>query len=87
MHDTPDNDVSEPTIRRVPGVLGGKPMIRQTRISVELILESLAAGRTQESILQSYPFLTPDDLAAAVLYAKEHLPGSTEPADVTGAAT
>ena len=50
-------------------VLCGKPLIRGLRISVEMILELLARGTTEEEILQDYPQLEPDDLRAALLYA------------------
>ena len=50
-------------------VLCGKPLIRGLRISVEMILELLAKGATEEKILQNYPQLEPDDLRAALLYA------------------
>ena len=50
-------------------VLCGKPLIRGLRISVEMILELLARGATEEEILQDYPQLELDDLRAALLYA------------------
>ncbi len=50
-------------------VLGGKPLIRNLRISVEMILELLAKGATEQEILEDYPELEPDDLRAALLYA------------------
>ena len=50
-------------------VLCGKPLIRGLRLSVEMILELLARGATEEEILQDYPQLEPDDLRAALLYA------------------
>ncbi len=50
-------------------VLCGKPLIRGLRISVEMILELLARGATEEEILQDYPQLEADDLRAALLYA------------------
>ena len=50
-------------------VLQGKPLIRGMRTSVEMILELLAKGATEEEILQDYPHLEPDDLRAALLYA------------------
>ncbi|GMQ79628.1 MAG: hypothetical protein BMS9Abin03_054 [Thermodesulfobacteriota bacterium] len=50
-------------------VLCGKPLIRGLRISVEMILELLAKGATEEEILQDYPQLEPDDLRAALFYA------------------
>ena len=54
-----------------PGVLGGKPCIRGMRISVEHILEALAAGITQEDMLEEYPLLESEDIRAALLHAKE----------------
>ena len=50
-------------------ILCGKPIIRDMRISVEMILELLARGATEEEILQDFPMLEPDDLRAALLYA------------------
>ena len=50
-------------------VLCGKPLIRGLRISVEMILELLAKGATEEEILQDYPQLEPNDLRTALLYA------------------
>jgi len=50
-------------------VLCGKPLIRGMRISVEMILELLAKGATEQEILEDYPELEPDDLRAALLYA------------------
>ena len=45
-------------------ILTGKPVVRGTRISVELIVELLAAGWTHEQILASYPHLTEEDIRA-----------------------
>ncbi len=56
-------------------VLCGKPLIRGLRISVEMILELLAKGATEEEILQDYPQLEPDDLRAALLYAHHMVAG------------
>jgi uncharacterized protein (DUF433 family) len=50
-------------------VLCGKPLIRDLRISVELILELLAKGATEQEILEDYHELEPDDLRASLLYA------------------
>ena len=53
-----------------PRILAGKPTVKGTRISVELISELLAAGVWSESdILRNYPRLTPDDLNACRRYA------------------
>ena len=52
-----------------PDVFGGKPIIREMRISVELILSLLAQGQEPEAILADYPDLEPDDLRACLAYA------------------
>lgn len=56
-----------------PGVLVGKPAIKGTRISVELILGWLASGWTHEMILESYPHITDDDILASLAFAAEML--------------
>jgi uncharacterized protein (DUF433 family) len=52
-----------------PGVLAGKPVVRGTRLAVELILELLAAGQTEADLLSNYPCLTHEDLLACLAYA------------------
>jgi uncharacterized protein (DUF433 family) len=52
-----------------PEILGGKPCIKGTRISVELILELLASGATREEILRAYSQIPPEGLTAALQYA------------------
>ena len=52
-----------------PAVLGGKPCIRGTRISVAFILELLASGASREDIQCSYPQVTSDGLSAALTFA------------------
>lgn len=54
-------------------VLGGKPCIRGTRISVEFILELFASGATSEDIVRAYPFLTREAIAEALHYAARSL--------------
>ena len=56
-----------------PEILTGKPVVRGTRISVELVLELLAAGWTYADILSSYPHLTDEDIRACLAYASEFL--------------
>jgi uncharacterized protein (DUF433 family) len=56
-------------------ILGGKPCVHGTRLSVEFLLELAATGATQEQILTQYPQLTPDGLAAAFRYAADALKG------------
>ncbi|MBN2388819.1 MAG: DUF433 domain-containing protein [Anaerolineales bacterium] len=52
-----------------PDVLGGKPHIRGTRLSVEFILELIASGATREEVLKTYPQVTEKALAEALKYA------------------
>lgn len=54
-----------------PAVLVGKPVIKGTRISVELILELFAAGYTAEDVLQQYEHLTPLQIQACLAYAAD----------------
>jgi uncharacterized protein (DUF433 family) len=56
-----------------PKVLAGKPVVKGTRISVELIVDLLANGWTQDQILDSYPQITVDDIRACLAYASEIL--------------
>jgi len=58
-------------ITRNPDVLGGKPIIRGTRLSVEYILHLLASGSSSDEVLQEYRSLTQDDLRACLLFAAE----------------
>jgi uncharacterized protein (DUF433 family) len=56
-----------------PDVMMGKPVIAGTRITVELILEKLAAGETYEQILESHPRLSREGIQAALAFAAEAL--------------
>ena len=56
-----------------PKVMLGKPCIKGTRITVELILRKLGAGRTFADILEAYPNLTGDDIRAALTYAADEM--------------
>ena len=56
-----------------PAVMMGKPVIAGTRITVELILEKLAAGETFEQILEAHPRLTREAIQAALAFAAEAL--------------
>jgi len=52
-----------------PKIMGWKPVIRGTRVPVELILRRLAEGATDELLLDAYPTLTKEDIRAALAYA------------------
>jgi len=54
-----------------PSVLAGKPVIRGTRISVDLVLELLASGWNESTILKEYPGLKRQDILACIRYAQE----------------
>jgi len=56
-------------ITQSPEILGGKPTIAGTRMSVEVIMESLAGGMEVRDILKEYPFLTKRQVLAAISYA------------------
>ncbi len=56
-----------------PAVLGGKPIVRGTRISVEFLLELFASGATRSDVLKAYPHLTAEDIEEALRYAAEVL--------------
>lgn len=54
-----------------PEVMLGKPVIRGTRITVELLLRKLSEGATEAELLEAYPHLTGEDLKAAIAYAAD----------------
>jgi len=56
-----------------PNVMMGKPVIRGTRIPVELILRKLSEGATEAMLLDAYPRLKPEDIRAALAYAADSL--------------
>jgi uncharacterized protein (DUF433 family) len=62
-----------PLITSDPKVMMGKPVIVGTRITVELVLEKLAAGETTEQILKAHPRLTQESIRAALAFASEAL--------------
>jgi uncharacterized protein (DUF433 family) len=56
-----------------PEVMGGKPVIRGTRVPVETILRKLGAGMTIEAIVADHPRLLADDIRAAQAFAADYL--------------
>ncbi len=60
-----------------PNVMLGKPVIRGTRIPVELIIRKLGEGATESDLLDAYPRLTPEDIRAALTYAADSLAHET----------
>jgi len=56
-----------------PAIMLGKPVIRGTRIPVELILRKLGEGAREKDLLDAYPNLAEADLRAAMIYAADAL--------------
>lgn len=82
--------MATPLITSDPNVMMGKPVVAGTRITVELILEKLAAGESVEQILAAHPRLTEAGIRAALDFAARALradviyPVSNGPGDVSG---
>lgn len=60
-------------IERNPEIMFGKPVIKGTRLPIDLILEKLAFGTTEEELMNEYPFLKPLDIKAAIFYAAKFI--------------
>ncbi|MFT4022306.1 MAG: DUF433 domain-containing protein [Flavihumibacter sp.] len=60
-----------------PGIMMGKPVIRGTRITVELILEKLAAGESVAQIIEAYPHIREEQIKAALAFAAANLKADT----------
>ena len=64
----------EPLLKRItinPEICNGKPVIRNMRITVNTILEYLAAGESTENVLEAYPVLEKEDILACLEFAKK----------------
>ena len=62
---------THPRITRDPQILAGKPVIKGTRISVEYVLELLAANWSEAELLANYPSLSREDVLACLAYAHD----------------
>jgi len=56
-----------------PKIMLGKPVIKGTRLTVEIVVEKIAYGESTEEIRKDYPFLDDDDIKAALLYAAKRI--------------
>jgi uncharacterized protein (DUF433 family) len=65
------NKNSSERIAQIPGILGGKPVIKGTRIPVDLILERLTVDLDVKTLFEDYPELTEADIKACIAFAKE----------------
>lgn len=72
-----DDAVLLARISASPDVLGGKPVIAGTRLSVEYVLNLLGHGSTVEEVIAEYRGLVPEDVLACVLFAKNALADSS----------
>ena len=76
-----------------PAIMLGKPTIRGTRITVELILRKLGEGMAERELIEAYPHLAPGDIRAAPRFAVDYLTdeeivfGDSEAAELAGAAS
>jgi len=69
--------MTHPRISADPSVMMGKPCIKGTRITVELILRKLGAGRSLADLLEAYPKLTEEDVRAALAFAADYMQHET----------
>jgi uncharacterized protein (DUF433 family) len=65
--------MANPRISVDPAVMMGKPCVKGTRITVELLLRKLGAGRSFAELVEAYPQLTDDDVRAALAFAADYL--------------
>ena len=65
--------MKEQLIQTDPSIMMGKPVIKGTRITVEMVLEKLAAGETVEQLLEAHPRLTREAIQAALAFAARAL--------------
>ncbi len=56
-----------------PKIMMGKPVVKGTRLPVEIVVEKIAYGATSDDLKKDYPFLTDEDIRAALLYAAKRL--------------
>ena len=62
-------------IERNPAVMAGKPIIKGTRITVELVMRKLAAGYSTAQLLKSYPHLNREQVKACMAFAADMISG------------
>lgn len=69
--------MSDTRITADPGVMMGKPCVKGTRITVELVLRKLGAGRSFAELLEAYPQLSEEDIRAVLSFAADYLQHET----------
>ena len=83
---TSATDLNERIVRD-PRVMVGKPVVRGTRIPVELVLEQLAFNLDLDDLFGAYPELTRDDVSACLRYAQRAVERERSKTGVVGGAT
>lgn len=68
--DLPDEPANGPRIVSTPGICGGRPRIRGTRVRVVDVIDMLASGMTEEDIVRDYPYVSRDDIHACLRYVR-----------------
>jgi uncharacterized protein (DUF433 family) len=66
-----DEQDTESRIVSTPGICGGRPRIRNTRVRVIDVLDLLASGMTEADIAQDYPYVTKEDVEACLRYVRQ----------------
>jgi uncharacterized protein (DUF433 family) len=62
-----------------PNIMGGKPCIRGSRVTVGMIINQLASGHTPDQIIAAYPYLVYEDIKAALQFAAYRVEETEEP--------
>jgi uncharacterized protein (DUF433 family) len=65
--------MEHPRITMTPGVMGGKPCIKGTRIPVDIIVDYMASGESIAAVIEGYPDLSEEDVRAALAFAADHI--------------
>ncbi len=67
--------MDHPRIERDPAIMVGKPVIKGTRITVDLLLRDIASGLSFDDITDAYPRISIEDIKAALAYAADFVAG------------
>jgi uncharacterized protein (DUF433 family) len=65
--------MAHPRIETNPEIMGGKPVIRGTRVPVETVLRKLGAGMTHDAIIAAHPRVSKEDILAAQAFAADYM--------------
>lgn len=74
-------------ITETPGVMGGRPCIKGTRLTASLVAGCVWSGMPVQEIIEAYPHLTPEDIEQAVAYCRRFPPDFENEVDIAQAST